>query len=108
MAVHLRGDLNWTIWSSSANRNWTSSIAFRPSAQLESKQKYLLKMFLRNADLALTCFEKGALAFLPLFCIKIVILPLFFLLCEFIIVISKQSTSLPLLRHPPLTVLNFV
>ena len=36
------------------------------------------------------------------------ILPLFFLLCEFIPVISKRSTSLPLLRHPPLTVLNFV
>ena len=50
----------------------------------------------------------GALAFVPLFYIEIVILPLFFLLCEFTPMISKRSTSLPLLRHPPITVLNFV
>ena len=43
---------------SSVTRCWTSCIAFRPSALLESKQKYLLKMFLRNANVALTCFEK--------------------------------------------------
>ena len=50
----------------------------------------------------------GAPAFLPLFCFEIVILPLFFLLCEFTPMISKRSNTLPLFRHPPLTVLNFV
>ena len=54
------------------------------------------------------CFLFGALAFLPLFCIEIVILPLFFLLCEFTPVISNGGTTLPLFRRSPLTVLNFV
>ena len=31
-----------------------------------------------------------------------------FLLCKFTPVISKRSTSLPLLHHPPLMVLNFI
>ena len=50
----------------------------------------------------------GALAFVPLFCIEIVILPLFFNFVNLPLLCHSRSTSLPLLRHPPLTVLNFV
>ena len=50
----------------------------------------------------------GALTSIPLFYIDIVILPLFFLLCEFVPAYSKRSTTLSLFRHPPLMVLTFV
>ena len=44
--------------SANATRCWISCIAFRPSAQSESKQKIFIENVLRNANLALTCFEK--------------------------------------------------
>ena len=47
-------------------------------------------------------------AFVLLFYIEIVILPLFFDFVNLLLLCHSRSTGLPLLRHPPLTVLNFV